>query len=158
MKQLFLLFAFSLSAIYGFSQSEMVATGGDAKSKTGSISSSIGQVVTLQVTNEIGSISQGVQVPYLISTVGIDKYPTISVTMAVFPNPTVSGVSLEIQNFEELTGCRAELFDGNSHMLQTIEITDSQTYIQLQNYVAGIYFLNVYNKNNVLKNFKIVKQ
>ena len=144
------------SSLCGFSQSSFVSAGGDSSSPKGSLSGSIGQVSTKYATSSVGSVSQGVQVVYDVLTVGIDNYPLISLQMEVFPNPTVSGVSLSMADSQEIGGCSAKLYDATGKTLQVLEITDAKTYIQMQNYIPGVYYLNVCKKNTVLKNFKII--
>ena len=146
------------SSLCGFSQSSFVSAGGDSSSPKGSLSGSIGQVSTKYATSSVGSVSQGVQVVYDVLTVGIDNYPLISLQMDVFPNPTVSGVSLSMADSQEIGGCSAKLYDATGKTLQVLEITDAKTYIQMQNYIPGVYYLNVCKKNTVLKNFKIKKK
>ena len=96
MKKILLMMMFVGSSLCGFSQSSFVSAGGDSSSPKGSLSGSIGQVSTKYATSSVGSVSQGVQVVYDVLTVGIDNYPLISLQMEVFPNPTVSGVSLSM--------------------------------------------------------------
>ena len=124
----------------------------------GSISFSVGQISTEYATASVGNVSQGVQVVYDVLTVGIDNYPSITLNMTVFPNPTVSGVMLNIEDMNSVSSCRAQLYDAEGKLLQNIQITDGQTYIQMQDYVSGIYYLNVSQNKNILKNFKIIKK
>lgn len=145
-------------SLWGLSQSSFVSAGGDSSSPKGSLSGSIGQISTKYADASVGSVSQGVQVVYDVLTVGIDNYPSISLQMDVFPNPTVSGVSLSISDLQEIGGCSAKLYDASGKTLQVVEITDVKTYIQMQNYISGVYYLNVCKKNTVLKNFKIIKK
>lgn len=158
MKKILLMMMFVGSSLCGFSQSSFVSAGGDSSSPKGSLSGSIGQVSTKYATSSVGSVSQGVQVVYDVLTVGIDNYPLISLQMEVFPNPTVSGVSLSMADSQEIGGCSAKLYDATGKTLQVLEIIDAKTYIQMQNYIPGIYYLNVCKKNTVLKNFKIIKK
>lgn len=149
---------FAGSSLWGFSQSSFVSAGGDSSSPKGSLSGSIGQVSTKYAASNVGSVSQGVQVVYDVLTVGIDNYPSITLNMTVFPNPTVSGVMLNIEEMNSVSSCRAQLYDAEGKLLQNIQITDGQTYIQMQDYVSGIYYLNVSQNKNILKNFKIIKK
>ena len=63
MKKIFTLLFFSMLSACVMGQSAIVPVGGDAQSGTGSVSYTVGQVVTQTATNSNGSISvaEGVQ-------------------------------------------------------------------------------------------------
>ena len=71
-------------------QSAIVPVGGDSQSSSGSVSYTVGQIA---VTTTIGGngtfiVTEGVQQPYEILTVGVNDYPQIILSAKVFPNPT----------------------------------------------------------------------
>ena len=148
---------FAGTSLWGFSQSSFVSAGGDSSSPKGSLCGSIGQVSTKYAASNVGSVSQGVQVVYDVLTVGIDNYPSVTL-MQVYPNPTASGVALRFDDVSQFVPCSAVLYDADGKALQHIEVSENLTYIPMYNYVSGIYYLNVSQNKNILKNFKIIKK
>ena len=98
--------AFLLLGLEGLQAQETVpATGGDATGAGGSSSYTIGQVVYTTNTGTNGSVAQGVQQPYEISTsVGIEV-TAINLELVAYPNPTNNALTLNIGNYsnEKLT-------------------------------------------------------
>ena len=76
MKKIYTILLFSLLGLFAMGQSAIVPLGGDAQGATGSVSYTVGQVVTQTTANSNGSISvaEGVQQPYEIQTVGVNEY------------------------------------------------------------------------------------
>lgn len=137
-------------------QQASVATGGDATGSNGSSSYSIGQVAYINATGTNGSINQGVQQPFEIFTLGENEFPEIQLMMSVYPNPTASFITLNIQN-HSLETVHFELFDLNGRLIQSQSITTSETQIAMEHLASAVYLLNVVEQNKVLKTFKIIK-
>ncbi len=137
-------------------QQATVATGGVATGSNGSSSYSIGQVAYLNATGTNGSINQGVQQPFEIFTLGDDEFPEIQLMMSVYPNPTVSFVTLTFQN-HSLDKIHFDLFDLNGRLIQSQSITTSETQIAMEHLASAVYLLNVMEENRILKTFKIIK-
>lgn len=147
-----------------YAQSTVATTGGDVKNETGSMSFTIGQVATQNVSNTDHSISEGVQQPYEIQTVGVDNYPTIQLEAVVFPNPTDNLLTLQIPDFESfmqtlnVSSLQAKIFDGNGKLLETLPVTGNSTQFHFGTYAKGTYMLLVFAQDKTLKTFKVVKQ
>ena len=157
MKKIYTLLFFSLLGLFAMGQSAIVPVGGDAQGSTGSVSYTVGQVVTQTVSNSNGSISvaEGVQQPYEIQTIGIDNYPGITLNAMVYPNPTTSNLQLAISNVE-FEGT-VKVFDTNGKFLFSKKIEGETTVIPMAELATGTYFVNVLNGTQVLKSFKVVK-
>jgi len=144
-----------------FAQSAIVPVGGDAQSNSGSVSYTVGQIAVQTSVNGNGSVSvtEGVQQPYEIQTVGVDNYPQISLNAVVYPNPTDNIAQLQLNGFEiPSDGLRAILYDGNGKQLQTLTITDDLTSFQIGRYATGTYYLELRDGKRVLKTFKVVRK
>lgn len=142
-------------------QSVIVPAGGDAQGSTGSVSYTVGQIAVQTAASEVGSVSvsEGVQQPYEIQTVGVNNYPQIVLNAKVYPNPTENLAQLELNGFEIPDGgLRAYLYDGNGKLLQTVTVTDDITTFQIGHYATGSYLLDVKSGNRSLKTFKIVRK
>lgn len=137
-------------------QEAVTASGGNASGSGGSISYTIGQVVYTSNKSSSGSISQGVQQPYEISIVsGIEDIQGI--TLTAYPNPTISNLTLKIDNKEEKQFV-ASLFDINGKLLLKQVVSNIETTVPMEQFSVSTYFLKVFDGKKEIKTFKIIKQ
>ena len=146
---------FVLFGIDAFAQSDIVPTGGTATGNGGTVTYTIGQIAVKSYGDGGTSISEGVQQPYEIQTIGIDNYPSITLNAMVYPNPTTSNLQLAISN-EEFEG-EVKVFDTNGKYLYSKKIEGKKTEIPMSDLATGTYFVNVLNGTQILKSFKVVK-
>jgi hypothetical protein len=131
-------------------------SGGDATGNGGNVSYSIGQVVYTINTGSAGSVAQGVQQAYEISSVGIND-TTLNISLTAFPNPTTENLTLIISDYnnEKLS---YQLFDMQGKQLTNEQITAQQTQIDMSSLPTATYFINIVNQENKkIQSFKIVK-
>ena len=137
-------------------QETVPATGGDASGTGGSSSYTVGQIVYTTNTATSGSIAQGVQQPYEISTsLGIDV-TEINLELIAYPNPTNNTLTLKIGNYdmEKLT---YQLYDIQGKLLENKPVVNSSTTITMQNLPVSTYLLNIQDNRSLIKTFRIVK-
>lgn len=159
MKKLFSTISLFMLAVMSISaQSALVGTGGEANGSGGSVSYSVGQIAVQSNSDGSTSISEGVQQPYEIQTIGIDNYPGITLNAVVYPNPTQGTVILSIDSFDSFSDIVfARLYDGNGKQIREIRIADHQTEIGMESLSTGTYYLNLFSGKQMLKSFKVVK-
>lgn len=159
MKKVFSTISLILLAVMSLSaQSALVGTGGEAAGSGGSVSYSVGQIAVQSNSEGSTSISEGVQQPYEIQTIGIDNYPGITLNAVVYPNPTQGTVILSINSFDSFSDIVfARLYDGNGKQIREIRIADHQTEIGMESLSTGTYYLNLFSGKQMLKSFKVVK-
>ena len=147
--------AFILLGLGGLhAQESPTATGDEATGTGGTSSYSIGQVVYTTNTGTNGSVTQGVQQPFEISTmVGINK-TSINLELSVYPNPTNNYLTLKVEKTEGLT---FQLYDLQGKIIESKAVSTTSTNINLKGQPTAIYFLNVVKNNQILKTFKIIK-
>lgn len=155
MKKAFLGFVLMALLSEGFSQSNIVATGGEATGNGGSVSFSVGQIAVQSNGDGTTSISEGVQQPYEISVSGVDNYPNITLNAVVYPNPTQGNLQLTMNNVQLNGEVRA--YDANGKYLFTKKIEGETTFFDLSAYAPGTYYLNLFSGKQMLKSFKVVK-
>ena len=161
MKKLFSTISLIMMAVMSLSaQSAVVGVGGEASGSGGSVSYSVGQIAVQSNGEREFRISEGVQQPYEIQTIGIDNYPGITLNAVVYPNPTQGNLQLAIRN--EGLGMRNEqwgvkVFDTNGKFLFSKQIEGAITQLDLSPYAMGTYYIKVCNGKDVLKSFKVVK-
>lgn len=149
-----------LILLIGFSkiqaQQATLSSGGNATGGGGSISYSIGQIDYVMATGSTGSVSQGMQQPFEISTLSGNEFTQISLQMMVYPNPTTSYVNLMIENYD-FQDLNFQLFDLAGKQILNQKITSSETKIDLDNLSKNVYLLQVMNQIGTIKTFKIIK-
>ena len=138
-------------------QTSVNATGSNASGSGGSVSYSVGQVVYTTNTGASGSVAQGVQQPFEISIVtGIEEAKGINLSVSAYPNPTTDYLTLSISEFE-ISNLTYQLYDISGKLLQSEKITGNQTNIVMSNLVPANYFVKVIAGNQLIKEFKIIK-
>jgi hypothetical protein len=149
--------AFLLLGLGGLhAQESLTATGGEATGTGGTASYSVGQVVYTTNTGTNGSVAQGVQQPYEISTtVGINE-TSINLEMSVYPNPTKNYLTLKVKN-EQVESLNFQLIDLQGKVIENKKVTASNTTITMEALPKAVYFLNVVSNNQLVKTFKIIK-
>lgn len=138
-------------------QEAIPVTGGEALGTGGTASYSLGQVVYTTNTGTNGSVSQGVQQPYEISTtIGIDV-TNINLEFSIYPNPTVDFLTLKVDNVDTST-LTYQLFDMDGKLLEKNKLSSNITSIKLEEFPKSTYLLNVTNNQKTVKTFKIIKK
>ena len=156
-KSTFVLMAFCIYMSTVNGQSAISASGGTATGTGGTVTYTVGQVSYSTFTGTSGSVAQGVQQPWEISTVtAIEKTEGITLEMSVYPNPTGGVLKLTIREIDD-KNLRYRLYDMNGLLLQDKKIDSEETEISLQDYSSTIYLLRIVNNKQEIKVFKIVK-
>lgn len=140
-----------------WAQSSAVAAGGDASGTGGSVSYSVGQLVTNTTFGTDITISEGVQQPYEISVVtGIKGAEGINLEFQVYPNPTSDFLLLKIEN-SEFNDLSFSLFDISGKLILSGRLFDAVTQIDMSMLPPAVYALKVMSENTLIKDFKILK-
>lgn len=72
----------------------------------------------------------------------------------IYPNPSSNNIIIELN--KNLTNCKILLFDVNGNELELHNYTSTINQLTLENYSAGIYFVKIFNKDEVIVR-KIIK-
>ena len=152
-----ILFAIGLLwAGFANAQQSVNCTGGNATGSGGSVSYSVGQIEYTSHTGSAGSVSQGVQQPYEIITVG-EQQSELQISLVAFPNPTADVLTLQISDFKD-ENLSFQLFDVQGKLLNDGKIVGTQTNLNTLNLNPATYYLNVLNQNNkTIQSFQIIK-
>jgi hypothetical protein len=151
----FLLLAF-LSANLLMAQNAVVTTGGTSAGTGGSVSYTVGQIAYSTASGTSGSANQGVQQPYEFYSVGLTGHPAINLQLVVYPNPTLSELTLSINDFNS-ANLFYHLYDDNGKLLNSQIIQSDNTVIPMAHLSAGSYLLKVIDGKTELRNFKVIK-
>ncbi len=139
-----------------YAQEAVPATGGEAIGDGGTVSYTVGQIVYTTNSGENGSVRQGVQQVYEISTdVGLELEEII--LLSTYPNPTTDFLTIKIEDYdyENLT---YQLYDIQGSLVAENLISNNETTVNMNDLVPATYFLNIRNSEETIKVFKIVKK
>ncbi len=151
----FLAFLLSFSAIGQTAHQVLSATGGDAAGTGGSVAYSVGQIVYSTSTGSTGSVAQGVEQAYEISSVGI-KETALNISLSIFPNPTSDFLTLKVLNYNN-EALSYNLIDDQGKLVLNEQISTQDTQIAMSALARGAYFINVLQANKKIQTFKIIK-
>ena len=147
------LFSFSLNA--QTSHQVLSATGGDASGSGGTVAYSVGQIVYTTNTGTTGSVAQGVEQAYEISSVGI-KETALNISLSIFPNPTSDYLTLKVEDYNN-EALSYNLLDQQGKLVMNEQITNQETQVAMSTLARGAYFINVLQANKKIQTFKIIK-
>jgi len=137
-------------------QQAATATGGDASGSGGTVAYSVGQIVYTTNTGTTGSVAQGVQQPYEISTVVGIEDNSINLALTAFPNPTTNNLTLSVGQ-ADLSKLNFQLYDMVGKLIESRKIASSTETIGMETLPNATYFLKVMNNSAEVKTFKIIK-
>lgn len=155
-KNVFMLLLFGSGLATAQAQETTAASGGDALGAGGSVSYTIGQVVSIPNEGTMGSVAPGVQNPYEIFSIGIEE-GGIKLLLSIYPNPAKEYVILQIENWKK-GDFFYQLYDFNGRLLENKETESKETRINMRNLAAASYFLKVIGNDKEVKTFKIIKK
>lgn len=139
-----------------YAQQSVVSAGGNATGSGGTAAFTVAQ--TVYTTNVgTGSLSQGVQQPYEVTTLGVDDFPEISLKMRAYPNPAADVLTISVEDIET-ANMSFQMVDINGRILESRKIDGNQTNINMNDKITGIYLVNILDGNKQIKAFKIIKK
>ncbi len=133
------------------------AAGGAATGSGGSSSYTVGQVVYSTHTGTNGSVAEGVQQPYEISTTVGMEVSAIHLEFTAWPNPTEHALTLSVDSYSK-KALVYELYDMQGKLSARKPVVHHRTTIGMQGLPAGTYLLNILDHNALIKTFKIIKK
>ena len=110
-------------------QESPASTGGEATGTGGTVSYSVGQVIYTTNTGVNGSIVQGVQQPYEISTTASITESSINLELCVYPNPTTSYLTLKVEITDNINYL---LFDMQGKLIESKKVSSYSSKINLE--------------------------
>ncbi len=154
-KYLFLT-AFIVASNFAQAQESVNAIGGVDVGTGGTVSFSVGQMVYTTDTKESGSMVQGIQRPYRITTTDIRKVND-DISFKAYPNPSSDDLFLEMNAYrsEKLV---YHLYDIQGKLLITNKIESPKTQINMRALAVGAYLIQIYNsKNQPIQTIQVIK-
>ena len=141
-------------------QFRTVSSGGDVSNNSGSVSFTLGLVDYVNVDNNSGSISQGVQVPGLftsdVNNLDIADQILLNKKLIVFPNPATDYIFIKSAGFTQQL--KYQLYNLMGSILDQGLILQDETRLPIYPYAVGSYFLSIQNTEGEIKRFKVIKE
>lgn len=151
-------FLFGLGQTYLNAQEAILASGGNASGRGGSVSYSVGMVVYTSNLGFNGSVTQGVQQPYEISFMREnDDSSLVNINCSVFPNPGSDFLTLKVENYSD-SALSYQLYNIVGQKIEEKSIYTTQTNVAIDWLVPAIYFLKIMKYDQEIKTFKIIKR
>ena len=155
MKNAIIVLGSILLSTFIFSQETVNVSGGGFTNSSGSISYSIGQIFFQDISNSSGSINEGVQQAYDISTLSLESN-LVKLSLVVYPNPTQSRLSLRVGNFN-YENLSYNLLDLEGKVLERVVVKSEESIIDMQQFPIATYLVEVYKDDKKVQTFKIIK-
>ncbi len=137
-------------------QESINASGGVNIGTGGAVSFSVGQMVYTTDSKESGSMVQGIQRPYRITTTDINKVND-DISFKAYPNPSSDDLFLEMNAYrsEKLV---YHLYDIQGKLIMTNQIESPKTQINMRALAVGSYLIQIYNsKNQPIQTIQVIK-
>ena len=141
-----------------FAQQTVPAGGGETNGSGGTVTYTVGQMAYKVQADAQTSLTEGIQQPYEISEIsGIEAAANIRLNFMSYPNPVDDYVTVEIQNYP-FKYLHYIIYDSNGKLLIRRKATGTTTQINTNDLMPAVYFLEVFDQNQSIKKFKIIKK
>jgi len=154
-----------------YAQKAISVSGGDVSGTAGTVSFTVGEVVYTSHSGSNGSVAQGVQQPYIVtSETSIEEVEKINLAIVAYPNPVTNNLIISIDNIVQTKHTLSqkhtqdpgadlsyELLDLNGLPLQKSRIESTSTPIDMTGLPSSFYHIRIKYGKDVIKTFKIIK-
>lgn len=136
-------------------QQVITSTGGTTQNGNGTLSYSLGELVTeTHVTGKI-AVTQGFHQTE-ITVIPVNEIPELEYSMVVFPNPAHDYVVVKIENGDP-QNISYFIYAMNGTTIQNGSITGSHTELNFSSFAEGTYLLELCQDGEKIKTVQIVK-
>lgn len=128
-------------------------TGGDTSGSTGSEAFSAGLLVYTEITGPGGSATQGIQFSHELYVINV-REDIIGISLNVYPNPSSDQLMIQLIGRETYD---YQMFNSLGMKLLSGKVLEGVTQLQVADLPAGLYLLDILQKNKSIKTYKIIK-
>ncbi len=148
---------FCLTLLININAQEVVSNSGNSFSNDNlNVSWTLGETIINTEQSTDKQLTQGFHQSKLVIT-AVKENIQADFSIIVFPNPTADYLNLTLEKIDA-NKLQFSLIDSNGKILSNTFPESNQTQIAMHQYPSGSYYLQVREKNNILKSFKIIKQ
>ena len=146
-----------LVSSFCFAQQDVVGTGGDAKSPSGSFSYSVGQILVSQMgsdsntlSSDVITLNHGVQQYFIPSC---EKNSMIKILAS--PNPSKGLVNINFENWDDVE-LNLSVYDVLGKLIFSTRLNQKTTQLNLAGLSSGMYIVSIQNVCGGASSFKII--
>ena len=156
--KLFILCCASVLLKFNMKAQEVIATSGNYhENSSGSISWTIGELVSEAFENSENILTQGFHQTMLTVTL-IKEFKETDIQITVYPNPVKEKLIIDVKE-AKFNSLQMTMIDINGRIELTKNIVSDKEIIDMQGFPEAIYILRIIAPNEkILKSYKIVKQ
>lgn len=99
-----------------------------------------------------------VKLPAFTGSVSVLSYAEDDLKWDCYPNPTSDYVVISCDQIENLSDCKAYVYDMNGKLIRQLPLTDNQTTVYVADLESGVYLLDIMNARQKMKSVKIIKK
>ncbi|MCC7319280.1 MAG: T9SS type A sorting domain-containing protein, partial [Bacteroidales bacterium] len=92
------------------------------------------------------------------TTVGLEHHNMQANSIVVYPNPADSYVIFENNGAQSTNHNQIQITNIYGQVMYTLEMNNSKTVLDTQDFTSGIYFYRIYNPTETLHSGKWVKR
>jgi|TARA_B110000879_G_scaffold210826_1_gene301829 hypothetical protein len=147
-----------LCAVFTIQAQETIPTsGGEATGSGGTVSYSVGQLLSNMNIGSNGTVTQGVQQTIEFVVLSNPELIALTLSAVTYPNPTTDYIVLSLTD-ATLTDLSYTMFDLQGRLVTKAKVEQEATQIAMKNLAIGVYILKINQNNQELKTFKIIKK
>jgi hypothetical protein len=147
-----------LCAVFTIQAQETIPTsGGEATGSGGTVSYSVGQLLSNMNIGSNGTVTQGVQQTIEFTVLSNPELIALTLSAVTYPNPTTDYIVLSLTD-ATLTDLSYTMFDLQGRLVTKAKVEQEATQIAMKNLAIGVYILKINQNNQELKTFKIIKK
>ena len=153
-----LILLLSLQSQILLAQSGTVSTGHVATGTGGTVEYTVGQVVYVTAIGSNGSVSAGIQQPFVIQAITAIDNKDINLIYTLYPNPTSDHIILNIENqIVDPDGSYYTIYDVKGEVVKNGQIIGRETHIQMKELKSATYLIKTYLNKEDAKIFRVIK-
>jgi len=139
-------------------QTSVHSSWGEGTGSGGRMTYSVGQVFIQSVSVPGGArISEGVQQPLEVLTIGMDDVSQILEGIMLFPNPTAGDLHLQIRDFVPAV-FSYRMLNNLGQCIQQGDVQSSSSLLSLESVSAGSYRIEVTSTGGKRRVFQVIKR
>ncbi|MPT32237.1 MAG: T9SS type A sorting domain-containing protein [Chryseobacterium sp.] len=137
-------------------QKAIASTGTTANGSGGSASYTVGQIDYKQKGTN-AQVMEGVQHSYEILTLAVEDLDSKERNILLYPNPVkdLLFVDFSDKNYQD---SNYVLFDSQGKLIKKGNLSQQRSELDLSLLPSSVYIIQVFQKNQVIKSFKIIKK
>lgn len=115
----------------------------------------VGELIVAPLINDSISLTGGLLEGALTIT-SVNEFEKNKIEFTVYPNPTSNIINIEV--LSNLDNLLVEIYNSNGQSIKKYIINKKISQLDLSTYQQGIYYIQIFQKNQLISYKKIIKQ